>query len=241
MVYEIHPINLLWLLVPVTSIACISKVTAMSDFKSHVIPIARMLVQLVAIGFLLKWIFAHDTPFASLAMAFIMVVAASWIGLRHLRDQRKQILPSTILSISISGSIYLTICLLLVLKSNPWYNPRIFIPIAGMLFANSMTGISITCERLLSELKYSDDLKSCQRKAFSASIIPITNACLAIGLVSLPGMMTGQILSGVSPLIAVRYQAMIMLSMYGSVMTTVLLFLHLTKSNFAAYNVDQKS
>lgn len=232
MVYEIQPADLLWLLIPVAAIILITHKRSLSEVKSHVIPISRMIIQLLAIGFLLKWIFAYSTPVASVLMASVMAVAASWIGLRHLKSRRIGIIFPTFISIGLSGALYLSVCLLCVLKADPWYSPKIFIPIAGMIFANSMTGISITCERLLSEIKHADNIKTSQQKAFAAAIIPITNACLAIGLVSLPGMMTGQILSGVSPLIAVRYQAMIMLAIYGSVMTTVWLFLMLTRNMF---------
>lgn len=223
--YEIDPLRIFWLLIPVVSIAWVAHRLSLTDFKTHLLPIARMVLQLLLIGFLLKWIFQHSEPWFSIAIALVMILAASWISLRHLDGRPWKLLLLTAFSIGFGGVIYLVICLILVLRCNPWYEPKTFIPIAGMIFANAMTGISIMSERIVSERNHLNSFNSCKKRAFAAALIPITNACLAIGLVSLPGMMTGQILSGVSPMVAVRYQAMIMLALYGSVMTAVTIFL----------------
>ena len=90
------------------------------------------------------------------------------------------------------------------------------IPLAGMIFANAMTAVSLAGERYQAELDNGKASDVAQRIAFQAALIPQINALLAVGLVSLPGMMTGQILSGVSPLLAVRYQIMVMAMIFGS-------------------------
>ena len=84
------------------------------------------------------------------------------------------------------------------------------IPLAGMAFANAMNSVSLASERLQAEIDNGNSGIKARNTAFQASLIPTINSLFAVGLVSLPGMMTGQILSGVSPLIAVRYQIMVM-------------------------------
>ena len=96
-----------------------------------------------------------------------------------------------------------------------WYEPSIIIPLAGMYFSNSMNAISLAAERFVAELKRGSDIIAARIAAFHTAMIPQINGLLAVGLVSLPGMMTGQILSGVSPLVAVRYQIMIMAMILG--------------------------
>ena len=85
-----------------------------------------------------------------------------------------------------------------------------------MIFANAMNSVSIAAERFSSELSAGLDRADARRKAFEAALIPLVNSLLAVGLVALPGMMTGQVLAGVSPLIAARYQILVMCMLFGS-------------------------
>jgi len=116
--------------------------------------------------------------------------------------------------------------------NDPWYSPNIVIPLAGMIFANCMNGISLAAERLESELKQGKTYEEAKVVALRTSLIPITNMLLAVGIVSLPGMMTGQILSGVSPMIAVRYQVMVMCMLFGSTGISVAVFLQSVRVQF---------
>lgn len=96
-----------------------------------------------------------------------------------------------------------------------------------MIFSASMTNISLALERLSAELKHDKSFVTARDIAFRTSMIPIINSFLAVGLISLPGMMTGQILSGVSPLIAVRYQIMVMCMIFGAAGLSTVCFLTL--------------
>jgi len=89
-----------------------------------------------------------------------------------------------------------------VLQLPRWFEPRFVVPIGGLIFANAMNTISLAAERYESELERDTDYVSTRTAAMEAALIPKINALLAVGIVSLPGMMTGQILSGVDPLIA---------------------------------------
>jgi putative ABC transport system permease protein len=136
----------------------------------------------------------------------------------------------SLISIAISGIFTLIVTTQGVLHLAPWFEPSVMIPIAGMIFSNSMNTVSLAAERYFSEYAHRADYCSCRNTAYQAAMIPVFNSLLAVGLVSLPGMMTGQILSGVEPLIAARYQIMVMLMVFGSSGISAAIFLHLLKN-----------
>lgn len=141
----------------------------------------------------------------------------------------------------------LTFFLFVVVRISPWYDPRYFIPIAGMLIGNSMTGISLGVTRLADGMHSQAYLveaalvlgatpkmaaKTIVDNAFDSAILPTINSMVGMGIVFLPGMMTGQILSGTSPITAIEYQIAIMLGILGSVALTVILFVQLGYRTF---------
>lgn len=174
----------------------------------------RMLVQLVAVGYVLVVLFAQPSPWISAAVMIGMLVIAAWISVGPLHDRGDVLLPAA-MALLISVSLHLFLSLFLVIKADPWYSPTVCIPLAGMYLANTMNTISLSLERYQAE-RTRLPLGEARGVAFQAAMIPQINALLAVGLVALPGMMTGQILSGVSPLVAVRYQVMIMAMLLGA-------------------------
>jgi putative ABC transport system permease protein len=160
-----------------------------------------------------------------------MLFSASWIALRTLSIPRKTLYGKAFLAIFLGGGFILLLMTQAVLNLNPWFLPSYTIPLAGMIFANSMNSISLAGERIEAELGRDIQYKKARGIALKAALIPITNSLLAVGLVSLPGMMTGQILSGVSPLIAARYQIMVMCMIFGSAGLSAAIFLTLIKNN----------
>lgn len=192
----------------------------------------RMLGQLLLIGYFLTYIFESEQAWVVLFVLGIMVVASSWIALSNVIDQRKHLFLFSLVSILLAGGITLGIVSAGVLQLDPWYQPRFLIPLAGMIFANSMNSVSLCAERLSAELRRGDDWVTARTTALQAGMIPMVNSLFAVGLVSLPGMMTGQILSGVSPLIAVRYQIMVMCMIFGSGGLAAVLFLQFSRKVF---------
>lgn len=176
----------------------------------------RMLVQLIAIGYVLNFIFDTDQPLVVAAVLVVMVLVASAIALRPLtaRNARRYVL--TLSAIGGIGVAMLVIVTQWVLDLDRWFEPRFVIPLAGMVFSNAMNTTSLAAERYESEIENARDTSEARRIALDAALIPQINALLAVGLVALPGMMTGQILSGVDPLIAVRYQIMVMCMLFGA-------------------------
>jgi putative ABC transport system permease protein len=159
-----------------------------------------------------------------------MIIMSSFIVLRNINDKSIRSYFVIFFAIAIGGTINLVLIIEFVLDLTPFYEPRYVIPIAGMIYANSMNSISLAAERYEKELNILT-IKEANRVSFKASMIPTINSFLAVGLVSLPGMMTGQILSGIDPLVAVRYQIMIMAMVLGSSGISVIIYLNMTKKN----------
>lgn len=186
------------------------------DTKQALYALARMLVQLIAVGYLLLVLFDVEGPYTILIVLTTMLAAAAWISLHTVRQKRTSLLRWSLLSIAIGGVPVLALVTQLVLDLEPWHEPRFLIPIGGMIFANAMNSVSLCAERMSGELERGVEHRDAGTIAFRASMIPVTNSLLAVGLVSLPGMMTGQILSGISPLVAVRYQIVVMCMIFGA-------------------------
>jgi len=176
----------------------------------------RMLVQLLAIGYLLTWLFETEQPVIVLATVLTMLCAGAWISLQPLHGRSARLLLAAFLGLASCGGGMLFLVTQWVLELPRWFEPRFVIPLAGMVFANAMNTMSIAAERFEAELPRCDDAGEARRVALQAALIPQINALLAVGLVSLPGMMTGQILAGTDPLIAVRYQIMVMCMVFSS-------------------------
>ncbi len=193
--------------------------------------LARMLVQLLLVGFFLGYIFESNSAWLVLVLLIIMVLFSSWIALNNIEAPKRQLFQRAVLAISLSGVLTLLIITQGVLQLSPWYHAQTLIPLAGMVFASSMNSISLSGERFYSELTNKVNYKQARNVAFQASMIPNVNALLAVGIVSLPGMMTGQILSGVSPFIAARYQIMVMCMIFASAGISSAYFLYLAKPN----------
>lgn len=204
-----------------------------ADAPLGFIALARMVAQLLLVGYVLVYIFEADTAWVVLAVLAVMVVAASWIALRTVPELRGALYGRALLSIAAGGGLTLALITQGVLVLDPWYEPSFVVPLAGMIFAASMNAVSIAAERVFAEIGRGVPYVDARQIAFRAGLIPITNSLLAVGLVSLPGFMTGQILSGVSPLVAVRYQVMVMCMIYGASGLSAALFLVFAKRHDA--------
>ena len=191
--------------------------------------LARMLTQLLLVGYVLAFIFGTDNPWLVVGVLATMILVSSWIAVGSLKSKGLRSFRNALVSVSAGGITTLALVTIGVLELDPWYEPRFMIPLAGMIFANSMTTISLAGERLEAELAHEDDFPRARSIAFNAALIPNINSMFAVGLVSLPGMMTGQILSGVSPLIAVRYQIVVMSMIFGAAAVAAACYLSLAQ------------
>ena len=201
--------------------------------------LARMLVQLLLIGYVLSYIFYSDSPWLIGIILLSMVSISSWIALRTLEKHRIILIKHGFIAIFIGGGFTLLIISQGALGVTPWYQPQVIIPLAGMIFANAMNSVSLSAERIFSELSSqlssqvppTTTYQAARHSALNAATIPVINSLFAVGLVSLPGMMTGQILSGVSPLIAARYQIIVMCMIFASAILSAVVFLLLSEKD----------
>ncbi|RTZ61003.1 MAG: ABC transporter permease [Gammaproteobacteria bacterium] len=218
MTATVHTITLTHLamsLVPVAIVLTIQYRWSL-NYREGIYAVGRMLGQLLIIGYFLGYIFNANNAWIIVAVLTVMVLTSSWIALRTVEKQRKRLYGYVLISLLIGGATTLALVTQGVLDLHPWYQPRYMIPLAGMIFANAMNAISLAAERYHDETSRGADYQTARNAAFRTALIPITNSLFAVGLVSLPGMMTGQILSGVDPLIAARYQIMVMAMIFGS-------------------------
>jgi putative ABC transport system permease protein len=178
--------------------------------------LVRMLVQLLLVGYVLSYIFESDSAWVIGLLLLVMVLFSSWIALNNIEAPKQYLFKRAFVAILLSSVLVLFIISQGVLSLYPWYQAQKLVPLAGMVFANSMNSVSLSGERFFSELKRGENYIDARNIAFKASMIPNVNALFAVGIVSLPGMMTGQILAGVSPFIAARYQIMVMCMIFAS-------------------------
>ncbi|MGI9232286.1 MAG: ABC transporter permease [Woeseiaceae bacterium] len=175
----------------------------------------RMLGQLLLIGYVLVYIFETDQPIVVAAVIVVMLFAASWIAIRPLQNRNRHAYIRALAAISVGGLLTLALVSQLVIVVQPWFSPRYLVPLGGMIFAAAMNTVSLAAERMQAEEDRGTSYREARRISLRASLIPTVNSLFAVGLVTLPGMMTGQILSGISPLIAAKYQIVVMSMIFG--------------------------
>jgi putative ABC transport system permease protein len=189
----------------------------------------RMLIQLLMIGYVLVYIFEAGEPTIVVGVLAVMLVAASWIAIRPLGKQSRGAYRHAFISISVSGVFVLALVSQAVIGIDPWFSPRYLIPLAGMIFSSAMNTVSLAGERAYAEASRKVSFAETRRIAMQAALIPMVNSLFAVGLVALPGMMTGQILSGVSPVVAAKYQIVVMLMLFGVTGISAAMFLQLER------------
>lgn len=195
--------------------------------RDLVIGAARAAIQLIAIGYLLRGLFAHEEPlWVLLALSVMLVVAALTSARRVVRGPASRtLLACALASVGAGAAVALVPVFVFIVPPTPWYSARYLVPISGMMLSNAMNVGAMVFERLFASARTESAaieqllalgatpqqaLAPYTRAALRAAMIPTVNGLLTVGLVALPGMMTGQIVGGVEPQQAVRYQIVIM-------------------------------
>ena len=225
----VEPISLARLaliLIPVAALIVIQWRWSISS-RSTLYGIARMLAQLLAVGYVLVFLFETDSALLISGVLFVMIAAASWIALRPLKAPGSHLYALSLSAIALGALPILYLATQWIIVIEPWYDPRYLIPLAGMIFSNAMNSVSLAAERYASEIARGSSSPEARFTALQAAMIPLVNSLMAVGLVSLPGMMTGQVLSGVSPLIAARYQILVMGMLFSASGIAAAVFLYL--------------
>jgi len=216
--------------------------------KQILIATTRMTVQLTLMGYVLMFVFNNPSWWLTSFMILIMISFAIYNSIKRVKvNMSKELQGIIAFSMVLGALLTATFFIIIVLKVSPWFNPQYFIPISGMIIGNSMTGIALGANKLCSDMEdkhveIENSLmlgaspvaaaKEIVNNAFDSAILPTMNNMLTMGIVSLPGMMTGQILSGTFPLTAIKYQIGIMLAILGSTAITTVLFVTLGYRTF---------
>jgi len=198
----------------------------------------RSLLQLLVVGYFIALIFAINHPLAVLGILGVMSTIAAIAAKNRISQQLKDLFPLVWGSIFVSTSLTIGYAILLIIQPPDWYSPQYLIPLAGMVLGNAMNGASLAGERLVSLIQQNQRevethlclgatskqaIASYQKTAIRASLIPTLNQMMVVGIVSLPGMFTGQVLAGIDPLNAVSYQILILFMIaLANLMTAIL-------------------
>jgi len=191
----------------------------------------RTFAQLFLVGYVLQFIFDIKNPYLILLYYAWMIFWAAQTIRGRVKEKQIRIFAPTFISMVISYMIVAITVTAGILQIRPWYTPQYFIPLGGMIIGNSMNAISIALDRMFSDLRnrrdeielafclgatYQEATSDILRDVIKAGMIPSINALMTVGLVSLPGMMTGQILAGQEPQSAIKYQIVVMLMLVAS-------------------------
>lgn len=190
-----------------------------------IIASGRSILQLLLVGYLLDFIFAINQPLPVVIILMIMLTIASQVIKNNISKEIKGLFPIVFGSIFISSLFTLSYTLILIIQPKTWYEPQYLISLTGLVLGNTMNSASLAGERLASNIKNNrleietflslgatplDAIKNYRKQAIRVSLIPTLNNMMVMGLVSLPGIFTGQILAGANPLEASSYQILIL-------------------------------
>ena len=224
---SLTPLDLAIASLLVLALSLLSHRLALGISRKMILAALRTTAQLLLIGFILKLLFANAHLAWIGLMATIMLLAAGRIVME--RQERRFIgwwgYGVGTLSMFLSSFSVTLITLLVIISPDPWYQPQYAIPLLGMMLGNTMNGVALGLERLTSSVTqqraiiearliqghtWCEAISVIRRDSMRVGMVPMLNAMAAAGVVSLPGMMTGQILAGAEPMEAVKYQILIM-------------------------------
>lgn len=184
----------------------------------------RMVAQLSLVGLVLEWVFTSESALLIVVLAVGMALLAGHAAVRRTARRYRQIWADALVSVLGASFVVTGAAVVGILRVEPWYDPQYLIPLHGMLLGNALTGISLSLDRFMEGAARErgevdarlalgatrwEAAQPLVREAVRTGLVPITNSMAVMGVVSLPGMMTGQILAGAPPAEAVRYQILI--------------------------------
>jgi putative ABC transport system permease protein len=193
--------------------------------KRLLVAALRTVVQLLLVGLVLQWVFSLSRWYLVVALMAVMALVAGVAAVRRTDRRYPGIWLNAILSVWVSSWLITAAALFGIVDVDPWFAPQYAIPLLGMILGNTLNGISLGLDRLGEELTGRRDevegllalgatrweaARRPVRHAVRTGMVPIVNTMMVVGIVSLPGMMTGQLLAGVDPVQAVKYQVVIM-------------------------------
>jgi putative ABC transport system permease protein len=234
-------------LVLVAAVVVVSVRQSLGLQRDLVIGSLRAIVQLYAVGLILAAVFAAARWYWVLLILAVMTAVATQAAVSRLGKPLPRAPWIAGIALSVSTAATLAYVIAIVVQVRPWYEPQYIIPIAGMILGSSMTSAALAGDRLQSDLRVRADevearlalgfsghdaVQPIVRASLRAAMIPTVNGMMTVGLVQLPGMMTGQILAGSSPLLAIRYQMVVVFMQAAATALGSLLFVRLAASRY---------
>ena len=185
----------------------------------------RSLLQLLVVGYVITAIFELNHPIPVLFILGVMLTIATQVSRNRISQKIKGLFPLVWVSLLVSSGLTISYALALIIQPEAWYSPQYLIPLTGMILGNAMNSASLSGERLISTISHNqlevetylslgatpkEAIASYRKEAIRVSLIPTLNQMMVVGMVSLPGMFTGQVLAGNNPLNAASYQILIL-------------------------------
>jgi putative ABC transport system permease protein len=228
---DIGPWQLAFALVFILLAQTASFVHKLGLVKDLSIGAARTFLQLFLMGYALRVVFGMDMLAVTMGVFFAMLIMAVATIKGRVKEKQVPFVVPMFAAMFVSYFVVSVLVVGVVVGAKPWWEARYFIPLAGMIIGNSMNALAIALERLFSDLRSKRDLVEMRlalgadykeasgeimADAIKAGMIPSINSMMGVGIVFIPGMMTGQILAGADPVTAIRYQIVVMLMLVGS-------------------------
>lgn len=246
---DINPINYLYFLVLLVPIFMINKYFGLRVNTKLTFAIGRMVVQLILVGIFLQYLLILNSVWINIAYVFVMIMVASFSAIRSCKIPIKKYIPAMAAAFIVPNFIIMLFFNSLVLGLPNVFDAQYMIAIQGMILGNSLAGIVIGFNHFYTSIKEDqkryfqmlsfscsrrETLKAYYKKAVLSTLNPLIASIETMGLVTLPGMMTGQILGGTEPVVAIKYQIAIMLAILAARYLSVLAALWLT--SFKAFD-----
>ncbi len=235
----IFQFSLIYLLLIIVLI--IMKKSKVNQSRLLLVASLRMSVQLVIVGYILQYVFKNPNPLFTVIFLILMISFSIHRVIKGRKDLNNNFKIAIGASLTFSG-LFVLIFFVTVVVGKSIFNPQYTIPLAGMIIGNAMTGVNIAIKTFMDDISKEknkistllnlgvepkDILKPFANNALETALIPTMNSMLGMGIIFLPGMMTGQMLSGTLPTTAIMYQIAIMIAICCSVCTTIFLSLNL--------------
>jgi len=217
---------------------------------SLAIATGRTILQLTVVGYVLAVVFALDNPIPVLGILLVMLTIATITARNRIGKKIPRVIPIVFGSIFFCTALTLIYTNLFIVQPDTWYKPQYLIPLGGIVLGNAMNGAAIAGERLASTISSSSleiethlslgatpqqAVAGYRKDAIRAGLIPTLNSMMVVGIVTLPGIITGQLLSGIDPLNAASYQILIMFMLaFTNLITTLLVTQGLMRQFFNA-------
>ncbi|HEY8889765.1 MAG TPA: iron export ABC transporter permease subunit FetB [Clostridium sp.] len=236
---SIFKFSLIYLLLIVVLI--IMKKSKVNQSKLLLVASLRMTLQLVLVGYILQYVFKNPNPLFTIIFLILMISFSIHRVIGGRKDLNNNFKIAIACSLTFCG-LFVLIFFVSVVVGKSIFNPQYTIPLAGMIIGNAMTGVNIAIKTFMDDISKEknkintllnlgvepkDILKPFANNALETALIPTMNSMLGMGIIFLPGMMTGQMLSGTLPTTAIMYQIAIMIAICCSVCTTIFLSLNL--------------